>query len=88
MHARDGLDLRKAAIGPGNDILASDDLGEPHDAVGDQLRMFDSGGVVGHDAGNQDLARRQLDLFPDTPFVLVTHIGGLDRIRAGVYLPE
>ena len=35
------------------------------------------------DAGDQDLARRQLDGLPKLPFVLVARIGRLERIGAG-----
>ena len=56
--------------------------------VGDQPRMLDRRGVVRDDARDQDLARRQLHLLPHAPFVLVAHIGGLDRIGAGLHLQD
>ena len=80
--------LREAAIGAGNHVLASDEVREIDDAVGDEPRMLDRGGVVRDDAGDQDLARRQLHLLPDAPFVLVADIGGLDRIGAGAHLQD
>src|SRR4029453_3177748 len=76
--------LRKAAIGPAHDVLASDDVGEPHDALGHEFGMLDDIGRVADDARDQHLAWRQLDRSPDHPFVLVARIGGLELIGAYV----
>ena len=71
----------EAAIGAGDDVLAPHQLGEAQDAVGDELGMLDHVGGVADDAGDQDLAGRQLHLAPHFPFVLVAHVAGLDRDR-------
>ena len=42
--------LREAAVGAGDDVLAADELGEPHDALGHQLGMLDHVGGVADDA--------------------------------------
>src|SRR5215510_14060349 len=49
--------LREAAIGPGNDVLAADQLGEPHDPLGNEGRMLDDIGRVADDTWNEHLAR-------------------------------
>src|SRR5262245_56583062 len=33
--------LREAAVGPGDDVLAAEKLGEPHDPLGDERGMLD-----------------------------------------------
>src|SRR5262249_125897 len=70
----------EAAIGAGNDILATDDRGIAKDSIGDQLRVLDQVGRVTDDAGHQHLAGRQLDRLPDPPFVLVSHVASLEGI--------
>src|SRR3954447_25566599 len=86
MHALRKRRLGKAAIGAAHDILLTDDLGKPDDALGHQFRMFDNIGGVADDAGNQHLAGRELDRSPDHPFVLMARIGGLELIGAHVHL--
>src|SRR5882724_2769262 len=45
----------KAAVGSRDDVLATDDLGEPHDPFGDQFGVLHQvGGVTDH-ARNEDL---------------------------------
>ena len=44
--------------------------------------MLDDDRGVGDDAGHQGLAVRKLDVLPHSPFVLVTRIGGLERIES------
>ena len=48
----------KPAVGSGDDVLAADDLGEPHDPLGDQFGVLHQVGGVTDDARNEDLARR------------------------------
>ena len=50
--------LRKAAISAGDNVLAPDNIGEPHNALGDKLGMLDHVGGVRDHAGNQHLPRR------------------------------
>ena len=82
MDAAEERALGEAAIGAGDDVLAPDQPGEAHDALGHQLGMLDDVGGVADDAGDQHLARRQLDAFPHPPFMLVARIGALDDIGA------
>ena len=70
----------EAAVGAGDDILAADRAGKPHDPLGHQLRMLDQIGRVADHARQDHLAVRQLDVVPQLPFVLVAHVGRLERI--------
>ena len=70
----------EAAVGAGDDVLAADRAGKPHDPLGDQLRMLDQIGRVADHARQDHLAVRQLDVVPQLPFVLVAHVGRLERI--------
>src|SRR5580704_6112390 len=71
MHFAGGREAGEAAIGAGDDVLAPDDLGKPPDALGDRLGMLDEVRAVRDDAGDQQLAVRQLRLLPRPPLVLV-----------------
>src|ERR1700751_4512680 len=76
-----GMDpAAEAAIGAGDDVLAADDLGVAQDAVGDQLRVLDEVRGMADDTRHQHLARRQFGVLPYPPFMLVPHIGRLERI--------
>src|SRR6516162_4945174 len=48
--------LREAAIGAAHDVFATDDLGQPDDALGNELRVLDDVGGMADHAGNQNLA--------------------------------
>src|SRR5262249_11314860 len=61
--------LGEPAIDPRDDTLAAHHSRKGHDALGDGLGMFHYRGRVRDDAGYQDLALRQLDVLPDSPFV-------------------
>ena len=52
----------KAAIRPRNDVLAPDGVRVCKDAVGNQLGVLHDVGRVADDAGDEDLAFRQLEL--------------------------
>src|SRR5438093_4563596 len=52
--------LCEAAVGPGDDVLAAEKLGEPHDPLGDQRGMLDHVGGMTDDTWNEHLALRQL----------------------------
>jgi len=71
-----------AAVGPGHDILTAHDLGVAHQAISDGLRMFDEVAVMSHDSRNQYLSVRQLDVFPDAPFMFMAGIRRFDGIGA------
>ncbi len=78
--------LRKAAVGAAHDVLAADDLGEPHDPLGDQFGMLDDiGGVTDH-ARDQDFSGRKLHALPHSPLMGVARIGGLEGIMADAHL--
>ena len=80
--------LREAAIGAAHDVLAADDLGEPHDPLGDQFGMLDDiGGVTDH-ARDQDFSGRELHAFPHPPLMRVTRIGGFERVMADAHLKD
>ena len=70
----------KAAIRAGNYIFATDNRGIAKDAIGNQLRMLDEVGRMTHDTRHQDLAGRHLDRLPGSPFVLMSHVAGLEGI--------
>ena len=63
-------------------------LRQPHDALGDQLRMLDDIGGVADDAGNEHLARRQFRALPHAPFVLVARIGAFDDEGADLHAED
>ena len=67
-------------VPPGNYILATDNRGIAKDAIGDQLRMLDEVGRMTYDTRHQYLAGRHLDLLPGSPFVLMSHVAGLEGI--------
>src|ERR1700728_1117731 len=54
--------------------------------LGNKLGMFDQDGRMRDNAGDQNLAVRQLDVLPDLPFVLMARIGRLEGIGAGADL--
>src|ERR1700674_1747738 len=86
MNAPVELLLGEAAIGAGDDVLAPDEPGEPEEAVGHELWMLHDVRAVAYDAWGQYLAFGQLDVFPDSPFVFVAGIGGLDEVGASTDL--
>src|SRR5437773_3661178 len=78
----------EAAVGAGDDILATDQIGKTLNALRYQLRMFDDvGGMTDH-ARDEDLAFREFYLLPHAPLVFVTRVGGLDQVGAGAYLQK
>ena len=78
----------EAAIGTGDDILASEHPGESQNAVRHKLGVLDDVGRVADDSGDQDLAFGQLDVLPDLPLMRVANIAGLDRERSGAHLKQ
>src|SRR6266550_3292230 len=82
VHAPVELLLRKAAVGAGDHVLASNYIGKPDDAFGNEFRMLDHIGAVAYHAGSQNLPLGKFDVFPDPPLVLVAGIRRLDQIRA------
>src|SRR5687768_10666660 len=64
----------KAAVGAGDDVLAADEFGKPHDSLGDQLRMLHQIGGVADHARCENLTGGQLDLLEDMVFVFVPRV--------------
>ena len=77
----------ETAIGAGQHVLAADQLGVAHQALGDQIGMLDEVGAVADDARDQGGAFRQFHLLEDPPLVLMARVRGLDRIAPGAH-PE
>ena len=74
----------EAAIGRGDDALAADEIGEPEDAVGDEIGVLDDVGRVADDPRQDQPIVGQFDVLPDLPLVLMPDIAGLERIGLGV----
>ena len=78
----------EAAIGAGDDVLATYHPGEVEDAVGDDLRVLDDVSGVADDARDQDFPVGQLNGLPDFPLVLVPDVASLDRVSANANLKQ
>ena len=76
----------KAAVRTGDDVLASDGLGEGDEPVGDEFRVFHDVGGVADYAGDEDLAFGQFHIAPDFVFMLVTHVARFDGISLSLDL--
>ena len=74
----------KPAIGAGQHILAPDEARVAHEALGDEIGVLDEIGAMADDAGDEGRAVGQLQILEDPPFVLVTRVGGLNRIAPGI----
>src|SRR5438094_1836529 len=72
----------ETAVGGGDHALLADGVRESRDALGHELGMLDHVGRVTHDPGQDQLAVRKLHVLPYLPLVLVTHVGGLERVGA------
>src|SRR5437764_7215994 len=77
---------REAAIGGGDDVLATHELRVAHDALGDQLGMLHDVAGVGDHAGADHFAFGNLDALEQVILVLVARIGRLEAVGAGVDL--
>src|SRR5882762_1570069 len=75
---------RKAAIGAGHHILATDQLCEAHESLSDQLGMLDDIARMRNDARTKHLAIRNLDLLEQMIFMLMPRIGTLEAILPGI----
>jgi len=78
----------EAAVGAGDDILATDQVGKAHNALRYQLRMFDDVGGMTDNARDEYLALREFYLLPHAPLVFVSRISGLNQVGAGAYLEK
>src|SRR5215217_9532411 len=71
-----------------DDVLAANYLGEPHDAVGNQLRMLQHVRCVANHAGNNNFTVGQLGGLPHLPLMLVAHVACLYRIALSFYFEQ
>src|SRR5262245_38228534 len=76
----------KSAVAPAEHVLASDELGIAADSLSDQFRMLDDITAVSDDSGDQNLAGRKLDVFPQAPLMLMTRVRVLKGNCFGVDL--
>ena len=74
----------QSAVDAGDDVLSPDHARVLEDALRHQFRVLDPIREVADDAGDQDLAVRQLDLLPHLPFVIVAGTGRLERVSTDV----
>src|SRR5262245_33934039 len=63
----------EAAVGGRDHALLADQVGEAHDPLGDELGMLDHVGSMAHDAGQDQLAVRELHVLTHFQLVLVSH---------------
>src|SRR5689334_20105260 len=80
--------LGKAAVGSRHDVLASEQMSKPLDALRNELGMFYHVGGVTDDSRDQDSSSRQFGVFPDLPLMLMPRIGRLDYISARPHLQD
>src|SRR5215469_9959558 len=76
----------ESAVGTRYDVLGAEPVGVAGDALGDQFRVLDQVRGVRDDAGNQDLAVRQLDVLPQVVLVLVPRVGRFNQVGTGLDL--
>src|SRR6202140_2478006 len=76
----------QSAIGASDHVRAPDRFGEVADSLRDELGMLDEVGGVADHARHDDLAGGQLDVLPQRPFVLVTHIAGFETAGLPAHL--
>src|SRR6516162_4339483 len=74
----------QAAIRASDDIFPADDLRVAHDSIGYDLWMLDDVGGMADHAWNEQFAVGQLPLPPHTPFVLVSDVARLHRVRTSI----
>src|SRR5258707_668262 len=84
--ALDARALGEATVAAADHILASDQVGESSQALGNQFRVFDMADRMTDHAGYEDLALGKLYVLPDRPLPLVARIGRLDRKPLGIDL--
>src|SRR5262249_12016824 len=75
---------RETTVAAGDHALPPDGPREADNALRDQLRVLHQICRVGDDTGDNRLALRQPHPLPDVVLVLVTRVGGLERVSTGV----
>ena len=73
------------AVAARDDPLGAHEPREALDTFRYQLRMLDQIGRMGHDTGQDHLARRQRHAFPHAILVFVPHVRGLEGIEARLH---
>src|SRR5438045_4993061 len=79
MHGSRAGDCAEAAVRPRHDTVSADEVGEPDDPFGDELRMLDEVRGRVDDAGDQVLVVWKLDVPPDRPLVRLTRVCRLEE---------
>src|SRR5271154_3657669 len=85
MNAARERTLREAAIGAAHNVITTDDFRQSYDPLGDEFGMLDDVGRVTYHARNQNLAGRELHIFPHPPLVGMSRIGRLEGIVANAH---
>lgn len=83
VHPAIELLLRKPTVGASDYIFAPDDVRKPDDAFGDDFRVLDHVGAMGHHPRSQNFPIGKLDFFPDPPLVLAWQFSGIWRLDDG-----
>src|SRR6185369_10302339 len=78
----------EAAVAARDDVLTTDHVGVALDALGDQVRMLDEVGGGVDDAGDEDLAGREVDALPHLPLVPVPGVGAGNHEAGGPALDD
>jgi hypothetical protein len=76
----------EAAVRRGDDAVGADDVGEPADALRDQLGVLHDVRRVADDAGHEHQVVGHGGIRPRAELVLVADVAGLERDRADVRL--
>src|SRR5262249_23703309 len=75
----------EAAVPPGDHVLPAHQLGVAHQALGDELGVFDDVARVRDHSGDEYLARGELHRLPEVVLMLVPRVGGLKGVGAGIH---
>src|SRR5688572_8570701 len=73
-----------AAGGCSQDVIAADEFGRPHDALGVQLWMIQQIGGAADRARYRYLTGGQVDLLEDMVFVIVRRVRPFNRVGVGI----
>src|SRR5262245_23658816 len=78
--------IAQPAVGSRYYVFASHSLGKIANSARDQFWMLDDVCRVAHDARHDHLSGRQVDVFPDSPLVLVAHVARLETVHLRAHL--
>src|SRR5262245_58666369 len=76
----------EAAIGAGDDVFSSDDLGIANKSLGNEFRMLDDVAGVRDDARDQTLAGRQPNRLPYMVLVFVSRVRTFEGVESSLDL--